>query len=289
MLHFAASSGQQVHVLVAAASSAPSRPARVLRPDGLVHGVASPSFGASASGAVDVLVTDASGEAEAFNILDVAVAAQDLARTTLSLAAPHEVVLVWVRGGTDGSYTPFDTGVTYLHGDVLDDDGYDDAVIAHELGHQIELWYGRTSNPGGVHYIYAPEDPTLAWSEGFASWFGSAVRANPIYVDTGLEQTLTFDIATDVTKAGAALPMTQNVSENMVSEVLWNLGAAGTLATEHQWLRSLPADRGVTGVDLVDFLDGFLVVEGNGKCTQVMGALSPHLFPYDYAGPTTCP
>jgi hypothetical protein len=194
---------------------------------------------------------------------------------------------VRVRGQSEGSYTIFDT--TFLNGDVHDDDGYDDSVIAHEIGHQIELYYGRTNTPGGQHYIYVPEDPRLAWSEGFASWFGSALRNDPRYIDTGLDATLTFNISTDITKADASLPMTQDISENLVSETLWPLGVPGIFATQNGWLRNLPADRGVVGVDLVDFLDGWLVVQGGSTCAQVMSALSPHTFPYDYGGPVGCP
>jgi hypothetical protein len=193
------------------------------------------------------------------------------------------------------------TLITIL-GMIEDDDGYDDAVLLHELGHVLETTYGRTSNPGLQHRVYTAEDPRLAWSEGFATYFSSVVRNDSRYVDTRLDGALVIDCDVDVTRANPSRPMTQDISENTVSEILWDLGDAGDgdddpaagahgpiLRVQDMVLRAAAADRGVSGVDLVDFLDGYLLLRGQTSCAGTRGVVESRSFPYDFAGPVRCP
>src|SRR5262249_2748339 len=78
--------------------------------------------------------------------------------------------------------------------------------------------------------------------------------------------------------------------ENTVSEILWQLDDHGDRVdrVEPRWLRTA-GDRGATGVDLVDFLDGYLVTGGAAGCPALQQALASRSFPYDFAGPVGCP
>lgn len=300
-LRFDATEGTAVHILAIAAVPGKLRPARVLRPDGLLHGFAGASFAAGLTGATDLLVTERSGEAEAFNILDQLVTALDAVRVQLDVAEPVPITGVWVKGSDQGSFALGTTLV--LLGSIGDDDGYDDAVIQHEIGHYVEHAYGRSDNPGGTHIVRTPARPSQAWSEGFATYFGSVVRGDPQYIDTVALGGIRFNIDEDVTPARGDLPQTQDITENTVSEILWDLGDGGpmdddpapgpqaqVLRVEPMFLRPLAGDtRGFRGVDLVDFLDGFLFLAGPSACAPTRAILGTRFFPYDFAGPLTCP
>ena len=83
----------------------------------------------------------------------------------------------WSRGSNNGTY--YLNGGIFLLGATSDDDGYDDIVILHEIGHFVEDVYGRSDSPGGSH-DGSPTDPNLAWSEGCSTYFGMAVRGRPL-------------------------------------------------------------------------------------------------------------
>src|SRR6188474_508514 len=87
----------------------------------------------------------------------------------------------WSRGSNNGTY--YLNGGIFLLGATSDDDGYDDTVILHEIGHFVEDMYGRSDSPGGSH-DGSPTDPNLAWSEGCSTYFGMAVRGRPFYMDS---------------------------------------------------------------------------------------------------------
>jgi hypothetical protein len=290
-LRYDAADGATVHVLAVSTNIAAGRPVRVLRPDATLHGYPGPSFAAAASATVDLLVTEASGAAEAFNLVDVAVATQDVIRADLAVADPARIDIVWAKGASPAAGTSTDpaTRVIELVGGLADDDGYDDSVLAHELGHFVELSYGRTSNPLIAHHLYEPESPPLAWSEGFASYFGGRVRGDPVYYDSNAAGGVRFDLASDVTPFTGGDQLGA-ISENTVGEILWRLDDHDAMVdrVEPRWLRTAP-DRGAPGVDLVDFLDGWLVVDGAATCPALRAALASRAFPYDFAGPVGCP
>src|SRR5262249_25432651 len=98
-----------------------------------------------------------------------------------------------------------------------------------------------------------------------------------------------FDIGSDVTRFAGA-DQTAKISENTVSEILWQLDprGGGVDQVEPRYLRTA-SDRGAVGVDLVDFLDGWLVVDGAGTCAALRAALASRAFPYDFKGPVGCP
>jgi hypothetical protein len=278
----------------------------VLRPDGLVHGFGSPSFAPAAATTRDLLVTDESGVAPAFNIFDELVRGIDAVRVLMAVSSPQQVWAQWIRGTSDGSYYARSSNGIFLLGRPADDDGYDDAVILHELGHYVEDAYGDGDSPGGFH-DGAPTDPRQAWSEGFATYLSSAVRGSPYYMDSSSAGGWWNDLEGTVTEAEPGLPVTQDLSEDTVSQILWDVGdapaadddprAAGgelhaeVLSVQPGWLRSaVGAGRGVMGIDLVDWLDGWFELEGLASCAALRAIVELRLFPYDFAGPAgSCP
>lgn len=68
------------------------------------------------------------------------------------------------------------------------DDGYDDAVALHEIGHLVHNAWSESDNPGGVHWFGdSDQDPRLSFAEGWATCFAGDVLASlgapPVYLD----------------------------------------------------------------------------------------------------------
>jgi hypothetical protein len=293
--------GDSIHILAATMSDDPARPVDVVRPDGNVHGFGDAGFAAAADHYTEVLITESSGEAGAFNVFDKLVEATDYA-ASLGLA-PRSLTAEWARNSQDGTY--YDgNGTMHLLGASSDDDGYDDTVILHEAGHWFEDSYGRSDSPGGGH-DGSPTDPNLAWSEGFSTYFSMVVNGGvPLYVDSNAAGGWSFNGDTSVTRA-MGTGIAQDVSEDMVVEILWDLGDTSggdddpftgahlpVVEIQPAFLRTATLRNvGEAGVDLVDFLDGFFVADGLTNCADVDSIVTvTRTFPYDYNGPAgPCP
>jgi PKD repeat protein len=122
--------------------------------------------------------------AEAFNIFDAAVwafdtvAANDAAAALAPLSPLPLLQIFWEPGAATGTfYDPGSPDRILLGGSSADDDGWDDDIILHELGHFVSSRWSQDDSPGGPHSITDLLDPRLAWSEGWAHAFSSAVRA----------------------------------------------------------------------------------------------------------------
>ena len=295
-----------VHVTAIAQSKTLRRPITVALPNNTVHGFASPSFIGNVDIQTDLTVSQASGAAQAFNIFDQAVHTMDTIVADLGNATPTPLRAVWSRGNTNGT---FYTGNTiFMLGETSDDDGYDDTVILHETGHFVEDTEGRSDSPGGAHDGNLA-DPRLAWSEGFATYWACAVQRQPIYSDSNSGGGFFDNIDTDVSRASASGGMAQQVTESMVSQILWDLGdttskngadddqlSNGDYARVSKIQASYLAraslrNVGTQGVDVVDFLDGWFIKQGLASCSAVRDIVTgKRLFPYDYAGPGgACP
>ncbi|MCW5804253.1 MAG: hypothetical protein KIT31_17910 [Deltaproteobacteria bacterium] len=301
-LSFDALGGQDVHILVVAQSTTAARPLTVSKPGNLIHGFGGQAFRAGLDTAHDVLVTEASKAAQAFNIFDVCLHTLDRVRSVYGVANPVPLTVFWSSGSNDGTY--YDGNAIHLLGSSSDDDGYDDTVILHETGHYVEDKYGRSDSPGGSHGG-APTDPRLAWSEGFSTYWAMAIRDEPVYIDTNKDGGFGWNSDRDVTKANPAQPLDQRISEDTVTQVLWDLGDAGpddddpfdgvhddVLSVQGEYLRTAtlrPVGR--AGVDLVDFLDGWFLKAGLTACEGTRAIVTTtRTFPYDYAGPAgACP
>lgn len=109
-------------------------------------------------------------EANPFNMLDMAVAAAEY------IGGPdlaNGVTVGTVRVNWPGTGGSFASG-SQAH--MSADDGYDDAVILHELGHVFHNLYSDSDSPGGSHFFGdSDQDPRLAMGEGYATFFDGAV------------------------------------------------------------------------------------------------------------------
>jgi len=126
---------------------------------------------------------------------------------------------IWIGGGQDEAY-------------------WADAVTAHELGHWIMGTFGRSVGEGGRHCFGVPSAPGLAWSEGWATWFSSDARGNPIYVDKQGGTMFWLDISSRST-SGSGWPrpvstrgLLQDIYENEVSWMMWQLSVGEELGNE---------------------------------------------------------
>jgi hypothetical protein len=150
---------------------------RVTTEGGIEYSVSSPVFPAHPVplpldvGAVTALkLTSGSQEANPFNLLDMAVAAMDYVLGPDVGASPSAstIRVYWPGGG--GSYA------SGAGAHIADDDGYDDAVILHELGHVVQNLWSDSDSPGGTHYFGdSDQDPRLSMGEGYATFFNGCV------------------------------------------------------------------------------------------------------------------
>lgn len=113
-------------------------------------------------------VFSGSDQGSPFNILDQLVAAVEYVKAQ---GAPNPSTTLTVRWPASASYA---SGAT---ANMASDDGYDDMVILHEIGHVIHNVYSDSDSPGGSHgFGQSDQDPRLSYGEGWASFFGGAVR-----------------------------------------------------------------------------------------------------------------
>jgi hypothetical protein len=132
----------------------------------------------------------------AFNILETVQRANDTvhaADPTLTLPGP---TIYWSTKNTNRYGSPaagligttlFNLGnnTAYILGDrAVDSDEFDDPVILHEYAHMLAAKFSRDDSPGGPHGLGDQLDPRVAWSEGWADFFSSAVRNDPIWRDS---------------------------------------------------------------------------------------------------------
>lgn len=128
----------------------------------------------------------------------------------------HKVKIYWAKGVNPRIYLGGDASDTisfYLPGEdelyicggvsgdvaTTDTDHFDKSVILHEYGHFLEDNYATSDSPGGAHFGIYIIDPRLAWSEGFSSYFASAVTGDSVYRDTvGYEGTSSYGIYYDI-------------------------------------------------------------------------------------------
>ncbi len=118
----------------------------------------------------------AGGVGEAFNIFDAAIKSLDYL-FYVSGSYPGQscsLTLFWRDGA--GEYSSWYDDV-YRQVILADNAGYDDSVILHEAGHYVQSAFALCQNPGGAHFVTdMNQDRHLAFSEGWATFFASAVR-----------------------------------------------------------------------------------------------------------------
>ncbi|MBI5360705.1 MAG: PKD domain-containing protein [Planctomycetes bacterium] len=135
--------------------------------------------------AIDLDISLTSGVADAFNIFDCTLLAQEwmqAVNSDFTISALPEFIMYWENGTYDGTYYDRGKHAIFLRGESSDSDSFDDDIILHELGHFIIDVYSLDQSPGGGHSLTGHYDVRLVWSEGVAHWVSSAIRR---WVDTG--------------------------------------------------------------------------------------------------------
>ncbi len=208
---------------------------------------------------------------------------------------------LWIRGAsTQGEIN---------NGIPNNTDEWDDTVMAHEYGHFVEDDYSIGDSPGGQHFINGYSDPRLAWSEGFATWFGQAALGSPWYLDrAGNVWSVRYNA-----ESGGGMPLGNSpaqlsgqVCEAVVTMILWDLfdttnevfdslqgQTAGIWASFGTYLPGANfADRGVAGRDLVDFVDGLRCLGAIADGTVLDGLTgnvqTRHQMSYDWPVLASC-
>ena len=185
---------------------------------------------------------------------------------------------------------------------VGDPSGYNDTVVQHETGHYARDIYSATDSPGGIHHLTnCDQDLRLAWEEGWATFFGQAVRKHfnlsrpQLYVKTtGGSGPGNLDFYFDVEEES---PYTCDgaASEVTVYSTLWDiLDSAstpdGTPGMEESWDNMVGADSAVwdvmrnyirtaTNRTLEDFWDGWFI-RNQGSLTFMKEVFTHHAVDY---------
>lgn len=126
------------------------------------------------------------------NIYDTILTAYDYI-VPISGVPSSNLAVNWYLGYNPSCGSCYANNVISLNGKIAtpnaDGDQWDDAIIAHEFGHWVmDKFMVIPPNAGGEHGTTCNEyttRPNLAWSEGWATFFGSASQNNSFYIDTG--------------------------------------------------------------------------------------------------------
>lgn len=194
----------------------------------------------------DLTITEAMGSGAAnvyFNLVGAYVTAYgQYATLGPSLIAWIGMGSTWTCGACFAAFPttvfglPFASQV-WLGGDATDASYWSDAVNQHEMGHWAMASFGVSPGEGGQHFLGKPTFPGQAWSEGWATWFSSAVRGDPLYYDKQGGSFFWLDISAAQYGAGstfvqpvAADGLLQRLDENEVSAMMWSLSSSGAVA-----------------------------------------------------------
>ena len=191
------------------------------------------------------------------------------------------------------------------------------SMVGHEYGHYVMDVFSRSPNEGGAHSWDGLLNPGLAWSEGFATFYGqrwlSGDGEQPRFfaVQGGTQYWVDLDrIGTSPTSDdsvfGIVFPLpratgglSQTMNEAVIAAILWDLWDLGPLTGETEVAglddavfdllaspRMLNAsyERGYGKADLVDFLDAV-------RCADALApaALTGVLMGFPYDNSPSCP
>jgi len=181
-------------------------------------------------GTTTVLKTVVSGrEGNPFNLFDLAMAAFEY------VTGPE--VQMTRRAGTLTLVWPNLTGSFSMRRRawIATSDGYDDAVVLHEIGHLVQGLYSDSDSPGGMHYFGdSDQDLRLAYGEGWATAFAGVVLERlgqpAVYLDAdGAQQSGGEQLCMELESASPyQFSATGAGDEVAVACVLFDLLDAGT-------------------------------------------------------------
>jgi hypothetical protein len=265
---------------------------------------------------IKVKVADDAG---AFNVNDVVAQGYNWALTRWAELLPALKVR-WELGKDTPLHTSYFDGSStfYILGKPTDPDEWDDSVISHEFSHFIIDKLSKTDTPGGAHPGRTP--PRQAWDEGLASALGADILGRHVYVDSTLNSGVIacagscrdLEADSNIQTGTSDGKMNSNIDEFLVASIVHDMldranephdkldvsyhNVLGSLFTYLP--RSGRANRGATGVDLVDYLDGWrchdqsltgLFGDPNSDADlQTLLNDSSVNFPYDFPA-LTCP
>jgi|SoiMethySBSTD1v2_1073268.scaffolds.fasta_scaffold06847_5 hypothetical protein len=187
-------------------------------------------------------------------------------------AGAAKPLVVWLRYNTE-----WDCGACFLDSPAasesfqfdaqiflsatFDESYWADAVTTHELGHWVMATFGTSPREGGRHCLGSPTFPGQAWSEGFATGYSALMRADSYYHDKQEGTFFWIDLAARSYSSSLALPFSranpglgimQQMDENEISAMLWELGRDASIGTKvlsvlaSQRLNRRPFARGYT-------------------------------------------
>jgi len=276
-----------VYIRILSRTNDPLVNVEVAKPSGTLYGVVSNTLVESTATSFTVSLTapmvNASNEAigGAFHIMDLLVSGSEFARA-LTGTVPDLVKARWELGSTSGTYYNSGTDEIYILGgngiQQGDHDEYDDSVILHEYGHHVAKHFSKDDSPGGTHFLSDnAQDIRLAWSEGWATFFGEAVLNNAVYIDTvGGDPPGNSASVIDLETRGNGSSLIYTTNEGAVATVLWDIfdqsidesfDAIGDKITQI-WDIFDNALVTATSVDMEDFWDGWFT-RGHGLETEM--------------------
>ncbi len=207
-----------------------------------MYGIETAAFEVQAGAAVEVdLLAPSAGPyypGGAFNVARTAAMSGRFVAVRTGIPLPL-LRMFWEAGNAAYLYTSYFTQrdfgsgevpAMYVLGGVLgwlgvtDTDEYDDSVVAHEFGHFVQFATGVDSSPGGSHGGELLV-PNLAFSEGFANWFGCAASGLNRYADTlGYGSGGYMRVRFSPESVWWQYPVVKGAgSEETVTEVLWDM------------------------------------------------------------------
>jgi uncharacterized protein YfaP (DUF2135 family) len=256
---------------------------------------------------IDITVDRAAG---AFNIFDTLRQSYDQVR--LMTGRPLGELRGFWATGTDTTDTIYcstylynngvctEVGSVSVQGKDTDRDEYDDMVIAREFFKFALNQLARDSHPGEV-VDGRRDDPRRSWTEGAATFFANDLIGSRHYVDSRPYHVYLVDDAEDPQSPFALDVQANQLSRYLVMSLLWDLADSDNedhdefdrmrTAIYDVLFKYLPregfVDRGPTGIDLTDFLDGWFC-RGWARDTSMQLLLDHYGVTYDFAGPSGC-
>jgi len=299
-------SGVTVHVMIFASADPTTGVPLTVNARSGIFGYGAPPFVSEPTHAQDIAVTEDEA-CEPFNVYATAFKSFKYLKTLTSVSLTPLTYLIYPGYAPScGSCYYSDTNTIHLEFTADNSDGFDDAVIDHEFGHYVQNRVSMSDSAGGSHNG-SPASPLLAWGEGYATYYSSSARHNELYIDTFADPgspngyaSYVFSLRSNLYPAVRTLPMTQNLSEWLIAEILWTLEDTATPGLSKpptatmdilgKVVRQGHVDRGVTGFDLVDFLDEWFIQRGLDDCAAFRTLLATKRFPYDFQAPgAACP
>lgn len=240
--------------------------------------------------------------AGAFNVVEMGLRVGDALMDLVPDDVPEQLQVHWgpLVLPSCGSCFFSDSHILKLGGQTNETDAHDDSVVLHELGHFVESTWGTFHNPTGPHDIQFKVVPTLAWSEGFATWFQAEIRDEPNFVDARPNKLYLLDLESPpkITLGTRDEFVTSDHSEALVYGILWDLSDDyendddNANFSRNDVLKAAlnlmsPDDIGFPGADLVNFLNQFRCSVENAD-TSLSPILAAFEFPYEINAQPIC-